>query len=200
MAKHICVFCGSNFGARPAYASAAVSLANQLVARGITVVYGGSKAGLMGIFADTVLQAGGAVVGVIPRALVDKEVAHKGVSDLRIVGSMHERKALMAELADAFIALPGGYGTFEEFCEVLTWTQLGLQNKACGLLNVNGYYDHLLQLFDHAVAEQFLKPAHREIVLADSIPARLVERVLQYRPATVDKWIVHHPDDMRGLT
>lgn len=200
MAKHICVFCGSNLGARPAYASAAVSLAKELVAHGITVVYGGSKAGLMGIFADTVLQAGGTVIGVIPRALVDKEVAHKGLSDLRVVASMHERKALMAELSDAFIALPGGYGTFEEFCEVLTWTQLGLQNKACGLLNIEGYYDHLLRLFDHAVAEQFLKPAHREIVIADTVPSRLIERISLYRPSIVSKWIGDHPEDLRAVT
>ena len=139
MAKRICVFCGSSVGVRDTYATAAVSLARSLVASGAAIVYGGSNVGLMGILADTALAAGGEVIGVIPRALVEKEVAHHGLADLRVVESMHQRKALMAELSDAFIAMPGGYGTFEEFCEVLTWTQLGLQAKPCGLLNVDGY-------------------------------------------------------------
>ena len=169
--------------------AAATSLATHLVANKIAIVYGGSNVGLMGALADAALEAGGDVIGVIPRSLVEKEVAHRRLSDLRVVGSMHERKALMAELSDAFIALPGGFGTFEEFCEVLTWTQLGLQRKPCGILNVEGYYDHLLNLFDHAVTEQFLKPAHRGMVVSDSDPKSLIVRLLEYEPPLNDKWI-----------
>jgi len=150
MIKRVCVFCGSSQGARPAYAKAAAALAQSLVARGLTIVYGGGNVGLMGVLADTARAAGGKVIGVIPHSLVAKEVAHTELPDLRIVDSMHERKALMADLADAFIAMPGGYGTFEEFCEILSWTQLGLQLKPCGILNIEGYYNHLLQMFDHA--------------------------------------------------
>lgn len=152
-------------------------------------MYGGSNVGLMGALADAALDAGGDVIGVIPRSLVEKEVAHRRLSDLRVVGSMHERKALMAELSDAFLALPGGYGTFEEFCEVLTWTQLGLQRKPCGILNVEGYYDHLLALFDHAVSEQFLKPVHRRMVVSDSDPESLIVRLLEYEVPLTGKWI-----------
>jgi hypothetical protein len=186
MIKRVCVFCGSSPGARPAYASAAVALARSLVARGISIVYGGGNVGLIGILADT---ARAEVIGVIPRGLVAKEVAHTELADLRVVESMHERKALMAELSDAFIAMPGGYGTFEEFCEILTWTQLGLQRKPCGILNVEGYYDHLLKMFDHAVAEQFVKPVHRELFIADAAPETLVERLLVYQAPRVDKWL-----------
>ena len=189
MAKRICVFCGSSSGGRASYASAARSLARILVGHGISIVYGGAKVGLMGNLADAALEAGGEVIGVMPRSLVAKEVSHPGLSDLRVVGSMHERKAQMAELSDAFIALPGGYGTLEEFCEVLTWTQLGLQRKPCGILNVDGYYDQLLSLFDHAEKEQFLKPVHRRIVLSDSRPETLVKRLLEYEPPLEDKWI-----------
>jgi len=143
----------------------------------------------MGILADAARAAGGEVIGVIPQSLVAKEVAHSELPDLRIVASMHERKAMMADLADAFIAMPGGYGTFEEFCEILTWTQLGLQRKPCGILNVNGYYDDLLRMFDHAVAEQFVKPVHREMFISDASAAALVERLLVYRAPFVDKWL-----------
>jgi len=187
--KRVCVFCGSSPGARPAYAAAAVALARCLVARGITIVYGGGNVGLMGILADTARAAGGEVIGVIPRGLVAKEVAHTELPDLRVVESMHERKALMADLSDAFIAMPGGYGTFEEFCEILTWTQLGLQRKPCGILNVEGYYDHLLQMFDHAVAEQFVKPVHREMFIADAKPDALLERLLAHHLPMVAKWL-----------
>src|SRR5579872_2693044 len=170
MSKRICVFCGSSPGSRPSYAAAATSLGRHLAASGVAIVYGGGKVGLMGALADAALAAGGEVIGIMPRSLVEKEISHRGLSDLRVVSSMHERKALMADLADAFIAMPGGYGTFEEFCEVLTWTQLGLQRKPCGILNTDGYYDQLLALFDHAVGEQFVKPVHREMVIADSTP------------------------------
>jgi len=178
MFKRICVFCGSSPGARPSYTAATISLATHLVANDISIVYGGGNSGLMGVLANTVLELGGEIIGIIPRGLVEREAAHSRLPDLRIVDSMHERKALMAQLSDAFIALPGGYGTFEEFCEILTWTQLGIQRKPCGLLNVDGYYDHLLSLFDHAVAEQFVKPAHRAIVVADTVPETLVARLL----------------------
>jgi hypothetical protein len=167
----------------------AAALAQCLVARGITIVYGGGNVGLMGILAYSARAAGGEVIGIIPHGLVAKEVAHAGLSDLRVVESMHERKALMAALSDAFIAMPGGYGTFEEFCEILTWTQLGLQRKPCGILNVEGYYDPLLQMFDHAVAEQFVKPVHREMLIADAAPETLVERLLVYQAPLVDKWL-----------
>jgi uncharacterized protein (TIGR00730 family) len=189
MPARICIFCGSSLGRRPAYAAAAISLAKHLTSRKVGIVYGGGKAGLMGALADAVLEAGGEIIGVMPRVLVAKEIAHTGLKDLRIVNSMHERKALMAELADAFIALPGGYGTFEELCEVLTWTQIGIQRKPCGLLNVEGYYDGLLRMFDHAVEEQFLKPAHRQRVISDSRPEPLVDRLLNYQPPLEEKWL-----------
>jgi uncharacterized protein (TIGR00730 family) len=189
MARRMCVFCGSNSGARASYQDAARSLARILTANRISIVYGGGKVGLMGALADAALEAGGEVIGVMPRSLVEKEISHPRLTELRVVGSMHERKAQMAELSDAFIALPGGYGTFEEFCEVLTWTQLGLQRKPCGILNVDGYYDQLLSLFDHAEKEQFLKPVHRRIVVSDSRPETLVTRLLEHEPPLEDKWI-----------
>ena len=189
MAKRICVFCGSSSGTRPGYLAAAVSLGRQLAAGGIGVVFGGSRVGLMGALADAALEAGGEVIGVMPRCLVDKDVGHRRLADLRVVDSMHQRKALMAELSGAFIALPGGFGTFEEFCEVLTWTQLGLQRKPCGILNVEGYYDALLALFDHAAAEGFLKPVHRQMVLSATGPEALVDRLLSCQTPAVDKWI-----------
>jgi hypothetical protein len=189
MAKRICVFCGSSPGARPCYAEAARALAQYLAANKITVVYGGGNVGLMGTLADATLEAGGEIIGVIPQALLDREVSHSRLPDLRVVGSMHERKAIMAELSDAFIAMPGGFGTFEEFCEVLTWTQLGLHRKPCGLLNVEGYYEPLLALFDHALAEEFLKPAHRQMVISDSNPESLVKRLFAYELPVVSKWI-----------
>ncbi len=161
------------------YAQAAVSIARSLVSRKVGLVYGGSNVGLMGVLADTVLAEGGEVIGVIPQSLVKREVAHSGLTDLRIVGSMHERKALMADLADAFIALPGGFGTLDEFCEILTWTQLGIQNKPCGILNVDQYYDDLLRMFDHAVAEAFVKSAHRRMLLSDSDPESLLDGLLR---------------------
>ncbi len=187
--KRICVFCGSSAGVRPAYAEAARALARHLVKLGIGIVYGGGNVGLMGILADTAMSAGGEVTGVIPHALFAKEVGHSGITDLRIVASMHERKALMADLADGFIAMPGGWGTFDEFCEILTWAQLGLHRKPCGILNVAGYYDTLLAMFDHSVAEGFLKPEYRPIVLAAKEPEDLVAKMQAYRAPVLDKWI-----------
>jgi len=187
--RRVCVFCGSSQGARACYADAARALGTVLARGQIGLVYGGGRVGLMGVLADTVLAAGGEVVGVIPEAMVPKELAHEGLTVLHIVGSMHERKACMAELADAFVALPGGYGTFEEFCEIVTWAQLGLHRKPCGLLNVDGYYDRLLALFDHAVAEQFVRPAHRSLVLEERDPERLLLRLAAYRAPALEQWI-----------
>jgi uncharacterized protein (TIGR00730 family) len=182
MSKRICVFCGSSLGARKVYADAAAELARQLVSRNVALVYGGGNVGLMGVLADAALASSGEVIGVIPQFLVDREVAHTGLTALHVVDSMHERKAMMAELADAFIALPGGFGTFDEFCEVLTWTQIGLQHKPCGLLDVDGYYSPLLEMFERAEQEKFLRPQHRSILLADTNPAALVTKLLAWEP------------------
>lgn len=157
--------------------------------RGLGVVYGGGCIGLMGEVADAALAEGGEVIGVIPEALLARELGHQGLTELRVVGSMHERKALMADLSDAFVALPGGFGTFEEFCEVLTWSQLGLHQKPCGLLNVEGYYDPLLALFDQAVAVELLRAEHRAIVLEERDPERLLDLLSGYQPPQVEKWI-----------
>jgi len=170
------------------YREAAERVGRLLSQRGLELVYGGGNVGLMGAVADGCLQAGGRVIGVIPVALKKKELAHSGLTELRVVGSMHERKALMADLADAFVALPGGYGTWDEFCEVLTWSQLGIQRKACALLNVNGYYDPLLAMADRAVSEGFLKDVHRTLLLSDNDPVRLLERLSDYFAPYVDKW------------
>ena len=189
MLRRIAVFCGSSPGARHEYADAARALARSLVRRHIGLVYGGSRLGIMGILADTMLEAGGDVIGVMPDFLVRKEAAHRSLPDLQIVDSMHERKALMAELSDAFIAMPGGFGTLEEFCEAVTWTQLGLQHKGCGLLNVEGYYDRFLAFLDHAVIERFLRMENRELVMAAADPDQLIDRLSAWTPTVVDKWI-----------
>jgi uncharacterized protein (TIGR00730 family) len=187
--NRICVFCGSNSGINPAYRDAALHLGRLLAERAIELVYGGGNVGLMGVLADAVLQANGRVIGVIPESLMAKEVGHVGLTELRIVQSMHERKALMADLSDGFIAMPGGFGTFEEFCEVVTWSQLAIHAKPCGLLNVNGYYDPLLELFDHAVREGFLRQENRRLVLEDRDPDRLLDRMADFAPIRADKWI-----------
>ena len=192
--KRICVFCGANAGNRPQYRSEAEKLGRLLAARGLELVYGGGNVGLMGIVADACLEAGGSVIGVIPEALMGKEVAgrhvdHRNLTRLEVVDSMHTRKARMAELADGFIALPGGFGTFEEFCEVLTWGQLGFHVKPMGLLNVAGYYDTLLALFDHAVQEGFLRQQNRDMALADADPSRLLEAMAAFTPEPVSKWL-----------
>ena len=186
--KRVCVFCGSNPGVREDYRNSAQALARALAGRGLGLVYGGGNVGLMGMLADSMLQAGGEVIGVIPRSLVAKEVAHHGVTELRIVDTMHERKALMNDLSDAFIALPGGFGTLDELFEILTWSQLGIHGKPSGLLNVAGYYDRLLAMLDHAVAERFLRPAHRELVIADSDVDALLQRLAAFVPVPVGKW------------
>jgi uncharacterized protein (TIGR00730 family) len=173
--RKICVFTGSRRGTLIDYRDQAIELGQSLVERGFGLVYGGGNVGLMAVIADTVLELGGHVTGVIPDALVSKEVAHQGLTDLRIVQSMHERKALMAELSDGFVALPGGIGTMEEFFEVLSWAQLGLHDKPCALLNVSGYYDGLIQFIDHAVAQDFLKPKHRALLIVEESPIKLLD-------------------------
>lgn len=185
----ICVFCGSNVGKSEVYTEAARALARAIVGQGIKLVYGGGNIGLMGVLAEAALAAGGQVIGVTPKSLLDKEVVHTGLTDLRIVNSMHERKALMAELSDAFIALPGGLGTLEEMFEVLTWAQLGYHRKPCGVLNVRGFYDRLTGFLDHAVAERFLKPEHRAMLLVESDADALVARLKTHRAPEVSKWI-----------
>ncbi|HKV39603.1 MAG TPA: TIGR00730 family Rossman fold protein [Blastocatellia bacterium] len=187
--QRISVFCGSSTGNRQSYSEAARALGLALCKRDIELVYGGGGVGLMGVIADAVLAAGGRVIGVIPEDLVAKEVGHKGLTDLRVVRSMHERKAMMAALSDAFIALPGGYGTFEEFCEVITWGQLGLHRKPCGVLNVDGYYSPLLSFFDQAVVEGFVFGPHRRMVIEQSDPDLLLDLLSSYQaPATI-KWV-----------
>ncbi|MEP0916236.1 TIGR00730 family Rossman fold protein [Leptolyngbya sp. DQ-M1] len=187
--RSICVFCGSSMGQNPDYEKAAVELGTAIADRGINLVYGGSHLGLMGAVADAALAAGGEVFGIIPGFLASKELAHQGLTRLETVESMHDRKARMVELSDAFIALPGGYGTLEEFCEVLTWAQLGLHQKPQGLLNVAGYYNSLLQFFDQAVAEKLVRPIHRALVIEATEPEVLLDRLSAYQPQTVDKWI-----------
>lgn len=176
----ICVFTGSRRGGGSDYVSAARQFGRELTARGYGLVYGGGNVGLMTVVADTVLEYHGCVTGVIPETLVEKEVVHRGLSDLRIVGSMHERKAMMAELSDGFVALPGGIGTMEEFFEVLSWAQLGIHNKPCGLLNVADYYRHLIQFIDYAVDQDFLKPNHRDLLIVEAEPDRLLDRFEQF--------------------
>src|SRR5258705_6075538 len=187
--RKICVFTGSRHGASSAYADAAEQLARDLVERGFGLVYGGGNVGLMNVIADAVLDLGGHVTGVIPDALVSKEVAHRGLSDLRVVQSMHERKALMAELSNGFIAMPGGIGTMEEFFEVLSWAQLGLHEKPCGLLNVRGFFDGLLSFIDHSIDERFVRRENRSMVIVSSSPGTLLQLFDRYVPPVVEKWI-----------
>jgi len=187
--KRICVYCGSNPGKSTEFLESARSLARELVQREICLVYGGASVGIMGEIADTVLAGGGEVIGVIPQALVDKEVSHAGLTELKIVDSMHERKEIMADISAGFIALPGGLGTIEEIFEVLTWAQLGFHKKPCALLNVKGYYDKLTQFLNHAVAEGFIANTHREMLLVEEEPQRLLEIMAAYTAPAVDKWI-----------
>ncbi len=185
--KRICVYAGSNPGNDDRYRAATQDLAHSLVRLGIGIVYGGGNVGLMGELADTVLAAGGEVVGIMPRQLVEKEVAHLGLTDLQVVESMHERKAAMADLSDAFVALPGGIGTLEEIIEVYTWSQLGLHQKPCALLNINGYYEGLTAFLDHAVVEGFLNGRHRGLLVVIERPEELVESLERWDPPQLDK-------------
>jgi uncharacterized protein (TIGR00730 family) len=183
------VFCGSSVGARPNYGAAADALGVALARRGQRLVYGGGDVGLMGVLADAALAAGGEVVGVIPQHLVDREIAHRALSELRVVSSMHERKATMAELADGFVVLPGGIGTLEEFFEVWTWGQLGLHVKPYGLLNVDGYFDPLLRFLDHAVTERFVRPEHRDLLVVEDQVDRLLDRLETHVTPVLPKWV-----------
>ena len=185
----ICIYCGSSPGKRDAYATAAIALAESLVRRNIRLVYGGASIGIMGTVADQVLKLGGQVVGVIPKALAHKEVAHANLTELHVTQSMHERKTRMAELADGFIALPGGIGTLEELFEIWTWAQLGFHNKPCGLLNVEGYYDSLIGFLDHVLAEQFVKSHHRTMLMVETDPDALLDRYVAYQPPAVKHWL-----------
>ncbi len=187
--KNICVYCGANPGRQEAYSGAARDLAKALVDRDVGLVYGGASVGIMGLIADSVLQLGGRVVGVMPEALVRKEIAHKRLTELHVTQSMHERKNLMAELSDGFIAMPGGIGTLEEIFEIWTWAQLGFHAKPCGLLNVAGYFDSLTTFLDHAVTEQFVKKPHRSMLIVDHEPEALLDRFAKYEPPSVQKWV-----------
>jgi len=187
--RRVCVYAGSNPGNDPAYADAARELATLVAQRGMGIVYGGGKVGLMGVIADTALAAGGEVIGIMPQALIDREIGHRGVTELKVVDSMHERKALMAELADAFVAVPGGIGTLEELIEVYTWSQLGIHHKACGVLNVNGYYDALAAFLDRAVDSEFLRREHRATLSVADTAEDLLAALAAYTPPTVGKWL-----------
>ena len=186
--KRICVYCGSSPGKGTKYQDAASATAEAMVARGHGLVYGGAHVGLMGLIADRVLAGGGEVYGVIPRSMVDREIAHTGLTELHVVETMHQRKAKMVDLADGFLALPGAYGTLDEWFETLTWAQLGIHNKPCGLLNLDGYYDGLLLFLDRCVAEGFLKQSNRELFLVGTEPGELLDRMAGWVPVTETKW------------
>lgn len=187
--RSVCVFCGSNTGAGEAYADAARALARAIAGRGLRLVYGGGSIGLMGVLGDAALAAGGHVIGVTPRRLLEKELVHPGLTELRVVGTMHERKALMAELSDGFIALPGGLGTLDELFEALTWTQLGIHRKPCALFDVDGYFEKLIAFLDHAVAQRFVKVEHRSMLITERAPEALLDRLSSVRLPEVSKWL-----------
>jgi uncharacterized protein (TIGR00730 family) len=186
--KSVCVYCGSAFGSKPVYARATQAFGRALVNAGLTLVYGGGRVGLMGTIADEVLAAGGRVIGVIPELLVDKEVGHTGLSELHVVPDMHQRKKMMADLSDAFVALPGGAGTLEELFEIYTWAQLGYHKKAIGLYNIGGYYDPLITMLEHTVDEGFMQRAYLDTLQIDTDSSALIDKLKHYRPASVDKW------------
>jgi uncharacterized protein (TIGR00730 family) len=187
--RRLCVFCGSSAGRHPDYRRAARDLGHTLAAQGVQLVYGGGNIGLMGAVADAVIAGGGHVIGVIPGALLAKEVGHRGLPDLRVVKTMHERKALMAELSDGFLALPGGYGTFEELFEIITWAQLGIHAKPVGLLNIAGFFDPLLALVDHAIGERFIRAEQRALFHAHAEIDPLLDAMRRHRPPEAHKWI-----------
>ena len=187
--RSVCVFCGSNSGARDSYAEAAREVGRALAERGLSLVYGGAAVGLMGALAGAALEAGGTVIGVMPKALIEREIAHAGLSELHEVRSMHERKAMMADRSDAFLALPGGAGTLEETFEAWTWAQLGHHAKPVGLLNVDGFFDALLTFLDHQCRERFIRREHRDMLFVESDPKLLLDRFETYRPPVVEKWI-----------
>ncbi len=194
MIKRLCVYCGSNYGSRPEYNQAARELARVMVNKNIGLVYGGASIGVMGEIADAFLKEGGEVIGVIPKGLLVREAAHTSITELREVNTMHERKAMMAELSDGFIALPGGLGTIEEFFEIWTWAQLGMHQKPCGLLNAGQYYDKLIEFIDHAVSERFIKEAYRSMVFVEEQPHILLQKFESYEAPEVARWI-----DQKGI-
>jgi len=187
--KKIAVYCGSNSGKDAAFSEAAVHLAKVLVKAELTLIYGGATVGLMGLLADTVLEQGGKVIGVIPQAFINHEIAHQHLSELHLVKTMHERKALIAEQADGFMMLPGGPGSWEEFFEIITWAKLGHHQKPCGILNINHYYDYLLQFLDQAVEKEFLREEHRQMILVDHCPSNLLHQFTHYQAPLVSAWI-----------
>ena len=189
MMKRVCVFCGSSSGQGEAYERLAAAMGRALAARGLGLVYGGGRVGLMGTIADAALAAGGEVIGVIPEDLVKKELAHAGVTELRVVGSMHERKKLMFDLSDGFVAMPGGFGTLDEFCEILTWAQLGLHRKPTGVLDAGGYFDTFLAFVDHAVKEGFIRKKHRDLLIVETDPAAMLDAFASYTPADLTKFL-----------
>jgi uncharacterized protein (TIGR00730 family) len=189
MIKNLCVFCGSSIGRKLLYSDHAVKLAEYLLTENITLVYGGANVGLMGVLADTMLAGGGMVIGVMPRSLVEREVAHADLTEMHIVDGMQERKALMAELSDAFIALPGAYGTLDELFEVLTWNQLGIIHEPIGLLNLDGFFNPLIRMLDHAVEEKFLRPEHRNMLMVSDDFKELISNLEKYQPVIAEKWI-----------
>lgn len=189
--SRVCVYCGANRGRDPAYAAAAQAMGRALAKRGIGLVTGGGRVGLMGVVADAALEAGGSVTGIIPEALMKKELAHRGLTDLIVTASMHERKSRMAELSDGFVALPGGLGTYEELFEIWTWAQLGWHRKPCGVLNAAGFYDKLVAFLDGATDAEFLKTEHRAMLVVEREPDRLIDRFEAYAAPTVAKWIGH---------
>lgn len=192
--KRICVYCGSSFGNNPIYTMQAKVLGAVIAMRGDELVYGGGKVGLMGVLADAALAAGGSVIGIMPQFLVDKEIAHRGLTELRVVDTMHNRKEMMMRVADAIIALPGGWGTYDELAEAATWAQLGLHDKPLGLLNVSGFFDPLIAQMDHAIAEGFVRPAHRDLLIVEDDIANLLARIDAFvPPAGAVKW--QSPDD-----
>ena len=187
--KRVCVFCGSSNGTRPVYAEATAQFGRELVNFGATLVFGGGRVGLMGILADSVLPVQGQAIGVMPRALVEKEIAHTSLTELHVVDSMHQRKAMMADLADAFVLLPGGFGSWEEFCEIATWLQLGIHSKPCAILNVAGYYDGLLSLAKHALEEGFLRPVHQQMLIIETNPQALLSKLASAEIPSEVKWV-----------
>lgn len=187
--RRLCVFCGSRAGTRPEYADAARELGQRMARDGVELVFGGGKVGLMGILADSVLAHGGTAIGIIPRGLLDREVGHTGLTRLEVVQTMHERKARMAELADGFVALPGGYGTYEEICEVVTWAQLGIHYKPCVLIDIAGYWQPLIAQIDAGVREGFVDPAMRSLLLSAGSLDELAERLASFEPASVQRWM-----------
>lgn len=187
--RRLCVFCGSSLGTRPIYRDAARELGIEMARRDLGLVFGGGKVGLMGVVADAILDAGGQALGIIPEHLLIKEVEHHGLTELRVVKTMHERKALMADLADGFLALPGGFGTYDEFCEIVTWAQLGLHQKPCGMLNVAGFFDSMLAMFDHATQEGFIRADHRAMLRVSTNVKTTLDEMENYRAPVVEKWI-----------